>query len=633
LIKPQSTVEPERFGRYEVRGLIGDGAMGRVYSGFDPLVKRPVAIKTFKFETLDQKSGEAALTRFRREAQAAGALAHPHIVSIFDVGEDYFVMELLEGKTLQALVEEQGRLAPEEALRILSPVAEALDYAHGRGVIHRDIKPANIMVLPDGRPKLMDFGVAHLPSSEMTKAGEVLGSPSYMAPEQIVGHEVTPAADLFSLATVAYQALTGKKPFQGETVTTVIYRVVHEDPPPPRRWNDALPERYDGVFRKALAKDPAARFPTAQDFVGALDLREFDAAAAAFEDRAEPLLGTGGDESRATGGGAPALDAGPPEDETISMAREVRAGDGAHVERKPPRKTRILLGTGAVLVVAAAAIGLQFHSTAPGSSGAGSTLPPGALSVETTPPGAKVTIDGRDVGFTPLVVPSVAPGLRTLRVVREGYAPAEVGLDVVADVQIAPLRFTLQATEGRAIVHSEPPGAAVTVDGRLAGRTPLEDLRLAPGNHEVRVEADGRRPWRQRVESKAGETVSVEARLAALPAAVSAPETPEPPPPALREGDLVELGADVEPPKRISGDSPAFPEQAVRSRIQGKVVVTMVITEKGVPVDVRIVESAGEILDAAVLEAVETWRFQPARKNGVKVRVPWRASQEFRIGR
>jgi eukaryotic-like serine/threonine-protein kinase len=596
---------PKQFGRYEVEGLIGDGAMGRVYRGFDPLVRRAVAIKTFKADGIDPKTAEDLVRRFSREAQLAGALSHPHIVSIFDVGEDYFVMEFLEGKTLLDLIEERGSLPADEALLLFAPIADALDYAHRKGVIHRDIKPGNIMVLPDGRPKLMDFGVAHMESSNITKAGEVLGSPSYMAPEQIAGEEITKRADLFSLGTVAYQTLTGQKPFQGSTVTTVIYRVVHEDPPPPRKWNEELPVHYDAVFRKALSKSPSGRYATALEFTAALDLRAFDLDA----DAAFP----------APSGRGPA----PTRERAIATS-----GGGA---------TGKALWTGAAVVAALAIAGGLWLARRPAAAPDTPPTPAPALltglRIETDPPGATVAIDGKEVGVSPLALPAVAPGVRSVRVARPGYAPAQLSLEIVADVPLAPLRFSLQPTEGRAAVASDPTGATLFVDGHDAGKTPKSDLTLLPGPHNVRIEAPGYQPWRRRIEAKAGETVSVEARLVAVPAEQKPSPEPEPTPPPLKEGDLVELGADVTPPRKISGETAAYPARAQKSRMQGLVVVEMIVTETGEPIDLRIVESAGEILDRAVLDAVKTWRFEPARKEGLKVRVLWPVRQRFEISR
>jgi CheY-like chemotaxis protein len=265
------TVAPEKsFGRYEVLGGLGEGSMGRVYRAFDPLARRVVAIKTLNPENLAGDARDEPLRRFRREAQAAAKLVHTNIVTIFDVGENYFVMELLDGATLQTLLAHRGRLAPAEAMAILGPVADALDYAHAEGTIHRDVKPANIMVLADGRPKIMDFGVAHLTSAVITARGQSFGSPAYMAPEQVLKSQATPMTDLFSFAVVAYETFTGRRPFDGESVTSMLFHVVNTEPPPPSRWNSELPSLYDGIFRRALAKDPAERFPSARAFVAAL---------------------------------------------------------------------------------------------------------------------------------------------------------------------------------------------------------------------------------------------------------------------------------------------------------------------------------------------------------------------------
>ena len=289
---------PERFGRYEVIDEIGDGAMGRVYRAWDPAVNRLVAVKTIKTEYLTRDTADEYLRRFHREAQSAGGLNHPAIVRVFDLGNDYLVMELVEGRTLHRVIRDEGRLAPPETLRLLAPVADAVDHAHRAGIVHRDIKPANIMVQPDGQPKLMDFGVAKIEASVMTTAGQVLGSPSYMSPEQIAGLDVTGRSDLYSLAVVAYEMLTGQPPFQGRTITQVIYKVMHEAPPPPRQWNAALPARYDGVFARALSKDPAARFPTAGELVAALDIQELEyALSEAAESRPSTTVGaTPGDD-------------------------------------------------------------------------------------------------------------------------------------------------------------------------------------------------------------------------------------------------------------------------------------------------------------------------------------------------
>src|SRR6266568_3070886 len=247
--------------------------MGRVHRAFDPLVRRMVAIKTVKPELLTKDTAEAYLRRFRREAQAAGSLSHPNIVGIYDVGEDYFVMEFVEGMSLQSLLAHRAPLLLAEALRILGPIAEAIDYAHRFRIIHRDIKPANMMIQPDGRPKLMDFGVTRLSTAVGTGSGPSFGSPSYMVPEQIASDKLTPLthrADLFSLAVVAYEVLTGRRPFHGGSVAAIVYGIVHEPAPPPRSLNEDLPLHYDDVFHRALAKLPEHRYPDALSFVSDL---------------------------------------------------------------------------------------------------------------------------------------------------------------------------------------------------------------------------------------------------------------------------------------------------------------------------------------------------------------------------
>ncbi len=266
-----ASVPPERtFGRYEPIGLIGEGSMGRVYRAFDPAAQRVVAIKTLKPEHLAAEGAEKELERFRREAQSAARLVHANIVTIFDVGDDYFVMELLEGTTLQALIKKQGPLEPDQAAEILAPVARALDFAHSKGTLHQDVKPANIVITRSGRVKLMDFGLARAASANVTGSGRFFGSPAYMAPEQINGEGSSQQSDVYSLAVAAYEALTGHRPFEGVRVSHVLQGAISLAPPPPSAWNPVLPPECDLVFKRALAKDPGLRFPTATAFVAAL---------------------------------------------------------------------------------------------------------------------------------------------------------------------------------------------------------------------------------------------------------------------------------------------------------------------------------------------------------------------------
>jgi serine/threonine-protein kinase len=634
----------DKYGRYEAAEEIGDGAMGRVYRGFDPLVRRTVAIKTVKSEYLTRDNADSYLKRFRREVQAAGSLSHASIVSIFDVGEDYFVMEFVEGVTLAALLKERGSVALPEALAILGPVAEALDHAHDSGIIHRDIKPANIMVQPDGRPKLMDFGVARLESSAMTATGQFLGSPSYMAPEQISGGEVSRQSDLFSLAVVAYEAITGQKPFQGDSITSVIYRVMTEAPPPPRQWNFELPPRYDDVFCRALSKNPAERYATASEFVQALDLKEFEIGFPG-EDVPPPTVEMSVE--RGPTAVPAAKSAADPGTEPFEVAPPPTPSARALAVAPKPAATRhsplAWLVAAAVVLVAIGAVAVARRPVAHPSSPAG---PPAPLRIETDPPGAHVVVDGSEVGTSPLALDKLGSGGHQVRVILEGYAPAELNVEVVPGTSLAPLRFVLQSVIARLSVRSEPDGATLRVDGRASGTTPVAKLELAAGRHELRVDQKGFRPWLQQVELRAGENPVVVARLDALlrpekapaPATGSAPASPPAPVPTLTpapvpaEGTLVEMGPDVTQPRKTSGESVRYPELARKLRIFGSVRVEFIVDEKGQPTDVRVSESAGEVLDEAVVDAVRGWRYAPAQKQGVKVKVRWHFRQTFQSG-
>lgn len=264
------------LGRYEVRERLGSGAMGMVYRGHDPVLDRTVAIKTIALDMPkeDRKDYEG---RFYQEARAAGGLSHPNLVAIHDIGKTerlaYMVMEYVQGKELRELLQEHSPFTPEDAVRICGQVADGLEYAHARGVIHRDIKPTNIIVTPEGLAKIADFGIARIRSSELkTMAGVVLGSPRYMSPEQVVGGTLDGRTDIFSLGIVLYELLTGRPPFQADTVQGVMYQALNAKPVPPSGINAAVPRILDFVIAKAIAKDVAHRYRTAADF--ATDMRE-----------------------------------------------------------------------------------------------------------------------------------------------------------------------------------------------------------------------------------------------------------------------------------------------------------------------------------------------------------------------
>jgi len=261
------------LGKYEIRREIGRGAMGVVYEGYDPFIKRVVALKTIRADQLASEDSENVIARFRREAQAAGRLSHPNIVSIYDFGEEagtwFIAMEFIKGRELKECFEANERFTTASIVKIMSQILDALDYSHRQGVIHRDIKPANIFMLPDGSVKVGDFGIAHIEASNLTQVGAVMGTPAYMSPEQILGLPVDGRSDLFSAGVILYQFLTGERPFSGSAATT-MQKVLKEDPLPPSSLNVQTPLEMDAIVRKALAKRPEDRFQTASEFAAAI---------------------------------------------------------------------------------------------------------------------------------------------------------------------------------------------------------------------------------------------------------------------------------------------------------------------------------------------------------------------------
>jgi formylglycine-generating enzyme required for sulfatase activity/predicted Ser/Thr protein kinase len=273
----------ECLGRYQLLQELGRGAMGVVYKGHDPSIDRPVALKVLAAEPgLQDSEREQRRTRFLREARAAGRLTHPRIVTIYDVGQEqeqaFLVMEYVEGEPLDRILRRVGALPLARVLAIVDQVADALDYAHAHGIIHRDVKPGNILLSPDDRVKVTDFGIARLADGELTLTQHTPGTPSYMAPEQVSGQPVDGRSDVFALGALAYELLTGTRAFPGENLATIVHRIVNEEPRPLGETAPGLPAGLDPCLRRALAKDPARRYPRAADL--ARDLRRAAAAPA-----------------------------------------------------------------------------------------------------------------------------------------------------------------------------------------------------------------------------------------------------------------------------------------------------------------------------------------------------------------
>jgi serine/threonine protein kinase len=318
----------QQIGRYQIAGELGRGAMGIVYRAQDPAIGRTIAIKSIRLEDLTDEAERGRLReRLFREAQSAGILSHPGIVTIYDIAEQdgmaYIFMEFVNGPPLEKMLAAEQAPDGETLLSILRQVAAALDYAHKKGIIHRDIKPANIMVHEDGAAKVTDFGVAKIVSQQMTQAGTMMGTPSYMSPEQVQGTAITGRADQFALAVIAYEVLTGEKPFSAEYLPTLLFKIVREDPVPPQRLNATLTPSIEQAVARALSKNPEDRYETCTEFVTALS------AACAASPGWRPLP-RGASQNMPTAGSLDRLRAQvSPDAETLASAADVTVAEQA----------------------------------------------------------------------------------------------------------------------------------------------------------------------------------------------------------------------------------------------------------------------------------------------------------------
>jgi serine/threonine protein kinase len=262
-----------QVGKYRIERELGRGAMGVVYKAFDPVVERMVAIKTIR---LDVEEGEELVHRLRREAKSIGQLEHPNIVTLYDAGESgglfYLAMQFIQGETLHDRINRQRWFTLKEVQELFRQMCAGLDYAHQRGVIHRDIKPANIMITTEGVVKLTDFGIAKLAGGGTTTHGLIVGTPSYMSPEQALGKNLDGRSDIFSLGSILYELITGEKAFPGQNTTTVIYKIVHEAPTPVQALQPGLDPAVEEIVLKALAKQPDQRFQSCNELSAALEL-------------------------------------------------------------------------------------------------------------------------------------------------------------------------------------------------------------------------------------------------------------------------------------------------------------------------------------------------------------------------
>jgi len=509
---------PSRIGRFEIVRELGRGAMGLVYLAHDPKIDRQVAIKTIQRNTaLPESESDESHQRFLREAQAAGKLIHPGIVTIFDVGDDqglsYIAMEYIEGITLEGATK-PGRLLPiETAVKMVQQACEALDHAHQNKVIHRDVKPANLMVIGGRQLKIMDFGLAKNPSANLTSAGTLVGTPNYMSPEQIMGRALDGRSDLFSLGVVLYELLTGERPFGGDTISTIIYKILHEIPKPPETVNPRVPGMLRDVVLRAIEKDPAKRFQTGQELAAALQ---------GYLDTVSPQMLSGQMRSSGVRSGAGSMAAGRPVVDDPSMSRSsTRPSIRKPPERRaaPPPPRRRSFAVPGVLLLIAVVVGAGLYLTWPqvaalagwsspgsdgrrGSGGPAEAVPPvksqdlGAqpvgpdvslpsalpqgevvsIRVDTQPPGGRILLDGAEVTGGTVVLPKADATVHEITVTNDCFEDQRPVRSTDPESILIPLK-TPKLHKIR--VSSSPPGARIGVDGHEMPTPAPADINVA----------------------------------------------------------------------------------------------------------------------------------------------------------
>jgi serine/threonine-protein kinase len=505
----------QQIGRYRILGEIGRGAMGVVYKAEDPAIGRIVAIKTIRLTDVDDPKERAFLRdRLFREARSAGILSHPGIVTIYDVQEHegigYVFMEYVDGPSLEALMQAPEPLSKESIVRILLQTAAALDYAHAKGIVHRDIKPANILVASGDAAKITDFGIAKFTSAHATQTGMVLGTPSYMSPEQIADKKIDGRSDQFALSVIAYFLLTGEKPFSGGTLPSLMFKIVNEDPLPVQRLNPTLGKTIDAVIQKGLHKTPEGRYPNSTEFAKAL------VAACAKHARWQPMR-PGAAESLDTV--ADSLEQKPPEPrrtgEPAALEQSAkptppppapprRFGEAQAKPRRWPAKAAFVAGF--LVVVLGAYLGIEFlgrkdtptppiekqqatppaQETRPSAMGPPASPPPGAPGsvTETTSPETKAP---PQLGQSSEPAPP-PPGARETGPPGPPVESAEPRKPPTTRPAIA------GPADGAIRVTTSPPAAKIVFDGnpQVVCTTPCE-MPLTGGRHTLVASLDGHR--------------------------------------------------------------------------------------------------------------------------------------------
>ncbi|HUR37490.1 MAG TPA: serine/threonine-protein kinase, partial [Terriglobales bacterium] len=537
--------DPKHIGRYEILGELGKGAMGKVYRAQDPNIGRIVALKTMRIDVHGSDDVEI-LRRFKHEAKLAGVLNHGNIVTIYDAGEHdgvfYMAMEYLEGHTLQTLLHNHRTLPPDRIVEISRQVCAGLDYAHSHNVIHRDVKPANIMITNDNVVKIMDFGIAKS-AADMTTTGQVLGTPTYMSPEQVRGKVLDGRSDLFSFGVVLYEMVVGEKPFTGQTITTIIYKIIHEAAIPPRELDVTVHPGISTIIMKALAKNPAERYQTGADLVRDLvnyksvgsdteSTKIIAAAAAPAGKPAGPVIpaappglvsSRGGMLEMAKSAVKPIMKPAPmkpapmkPGESTVGVG--IRIGNKPLAAKAAPAaksntKMLSMIGAGALVVALAVAGWMWKNSTAPETA---------------TPPAQTATVVPQNQAVAPppaagktLAALSNEPEVTVRKLKPSPTEPAKTPAKSEAPAAAAPAASApvtaIVEDKGSLQITSDPAGAKVAISGptSASGNTPFTATNLEPGNYSVTLTKAGFASTTKNVRVMAGKSAAVGADLRA----------------------------------------------------------------------------------------------------------------------
>src|SRR6476646_6814876 len=500
-------------GRYEITGELGRGARGVVDKRMDRTIGRAVALKTMRLDVHGLDAQEM-VRRFQNEARAAGVLNHPNIVTIYDAGEQdgifYIAMEFIEGTTLHEVLAEQRVLATDQVLQLTRQICRGLDYAHSNGIVHRDIKPANIMITGNGTVKIMDFGIAKS-GGQVTNTGQVLGTPNYMAPEQVKGRQLDGRSDLFSLGVILYEMLTGEKPFVGQNVTTIIYKIVNENPITPRDLDVTVHPGLSAIVTKALAKAADDRYQTGADLVR--DLENYKLAG--------PVR-TGGTAAISPAPNAP--------EKTLVLPLRVVAGNTARAAAAAPAlakkpipvkrpttailssKHSVLLATIITIVVLGSAMGgyayqrtrvkmRQLAEEAKIKEAQQAAREPIAIAIPAPTPEQKKE--------------EIAPDTTVKFFPTKKSTPAQKAAPAPAPFKATSSPNKVFVAQSELKLLSQPESAKVEIDGWSEPNwvTPFTASHLAAGTHTIVFSKSGYLQQTKSVESVAGKSIDVSAQL------------------------------------------------------------------------------------------------------------------------